>query len=66
MRASDLIAAIQAEILRHEMTPFEKDGQPVYGCKSCLKPAPTVPCFLAHIANDAIPKLIRSLSKHPE
>ena len=72
MKKSGLIAAIQREILRHELTTFVDEppvsskggnGVVVPGCSICRKRANTINDFLEHIAHDAIPPLIERLSQ---
>ena len=71
MKKSGLIAAIQREILRHELTTFVDEppvsskggkGVVVPGCSTCHKRANTITEFLEHIAH-AIPPLIERLSQ---
>ena len=64
MRKSELIAAIQKEILRHDFGTFVDNPPSVaQGCATCNKRANTTTQFLEHIANDAIPRLIEKLSQ---
>jgi hypothetical protein len=72
MKKSELIAAIQKEILRHDFGTFVDNppsvaqggrGVVVPGCTICNKRANTTAQFLEHIANDAIPRLIEGLSQ---
>ena len=72
MKKSELIAAIQKEILRHEFSTFVDEppvsskggkGVVVPGCSICRKRANTISDFLEHIAHDAIPPLIERLSQ---
>ena len=65
MKKSELIAAIQKEILRHDFETFVDNppsvaqggrGVVVPGCATCNKRANTTTHFLEHIANDAIPR----------
>jgi hypothetical protein len=72
MKKSELIAAIQKEILRHEFSTFvdeplvsSKGGKGVVipGCSTCRKRANTINEFLEHIAHEAIPPLIERLSQ---
>jgi len=76
MKKSELIAAIQKEILRHDFGTFV-DNPPsvaqggrgvvvVPGCATCMKRANTTTQFLEHIAKDAIPRLIEGLSQGKE
>jgi hypothetical protein len=66
MKKSELIAAIQKEILRHEFSTFVDEppvaskggkGVVVPGCSVCRRRANTISDFLEHIAHDAIPRL---------
>jgi len=75
MKKSELIAAIQKEILRHDFGTFVENppsvaqgghGMVVPGCTTCNKRANTMPQFLEHIARDAIPQLIERLSQGKE
>ena len=72
MRKSELIAAIQREILRHDFGTFVENppsvarggrGVVVPGCTICTKRANTTTQFLEHIAKDAIPRSIEGLSR---
>jgi len=75
MKKSELIAAIQKEILRHDFGTFADNppsvaqgsrGVVVPGCANCNKRANTTTQFLEHIAKDAIPPLIERLSEGTE
>jgi hypothetical protein len=72
MKKSDLIAAIQKEILRHDFDTYVDEppsvarggkGVVVPGCATCRVRANTTPEFLEHVTKDAIPKLIERLSQ---
>ena len=65
-----LIVVIQQEILRHDWNSFavpvdddEPDGPKVVvsGCPLCRKQIGTMPQFLDHLADDAIPGLFEKL-----
>jgi len=76
MKKSELIAAIQKEILRHDFGTFVDNppsvaqggrGVVVPGCTICNKRADTTTTqFLEHIAKDGIPQLIERLSQGKE
>jgi len=75
MKKSELIAAIQKEILRHDFGTFVDNppsvaqggrGVVVPGCATCNKRANTTTQFLEHIAKDAIPRSIEKLSQGKE
>ena len=72
MKKSELIVALQKEILRHEFSTFVDEppasskggkGVVIAGCSTCHKRANTINEFLEHIAHDAIPPLIERLSQ---
>jgi hypothetical protein len=72
MKKSDLIRAIQKEILRHDFSTYVENppaiaqggkGVVVPSCSVCRKRANTVNDFLEHIAYDAIPPIIEGLSQ---
>ena len=72
MQKSILLAAIQKEIYRHDFSYFVDDppsvaqggkGVVVAGCPACLKRISTIPQFLDHLTNDAMPALLDSLAK---
>ena len=64
-----LIVAIQQEIRRHDWDTFRVDleeggrGVTVPGCPLCRKQIGTMPQFLDHLADDAIPALFERLRK---
>jgi hypothetical protein len=70
MQKSELLAALQAEIHRHDFSHFI-DGPPsvaqggqgsvVSGCPACKKRI-NLSQFLDHLANDAMPSLLDRLS----
>ncbi len=71
MQKSVLLAAIQKEIQRHDLSYFVSDppsvaqggrGVVVAGCPACRKRLNTVSQFLDHLTNDAMPTLIERLS----
>jgi hypothetical protein len=71
VQKSILLAAIQREIQRHDLSYFVSDppsvaqggrGVVVAGCPTCRKRINTISQFLDHIANDALPPLIERLS----
>ena len=71
MQKSALLAAIQAEINRHDFSHFVDEppsiaqggkGVVVPGCPACRKRINTMPQFLDHLANDAMPALLDQLS----
>ena len=71
MQKSILLAAIQKEIQRHDLSYFVSDppsvaqggrGVVVAGCPACKKRINTITQFLDHLANDAMPGLIDRLS----
>ena len=75
MRKSELIAAIQKEILRHDFGTYVENppsvaqgggGVVVPGCATRNRRANTTTQFLEHIAKDAIPQLIGKLSQGKE
>jgi hypothetical protein len=71
VQKSVLLAAIQKEIHRHDLSYFVDKppsvvqggrGVVAAGCPACKKRINTIPEFLQHLSNDAIPALIESLS----
>ena len=71
MQKSALLAAIQAEINRHDFSHFIDEppsiaqggkGVVVPGCPACTQHINTMPQFLDHLANDAMPSLLDGLS----
>jgi hypothetical protein len=71
MQISVLLAAIQAEINRHDFSHFIDEppsiaqggkGVVVPGCPACRKRINTMPQFLDHLANDAMPELLERLT----
>ena len=71
MQKSVLLAALQAEIQRHDFSHFIDEppsiaqggkGVVVPGCPACKKHINTTSQFLDHLGYDAIPPLIDRLS----
>ena len=71
MQKSILLAAIQKEIQRHDLSYFVDNppsvaqggrGVVVAGFPTCKKRINTIPQFLDHLTNDALPPLIDRLS----
>ena len=71
MQRSILLAAIQKEIHRHDLSYFVNNppsvaqggkGVVVSGCPACEKRINTTVQFLDHLANDVMPALIDRLS----
>jgi hypothetical protein len=71
VQKSALLAAIQKEIHRHDLSYFVVDprsvaqggsGVVVAGCPTCRKRINTISHFLDHLAKDAMPALIERLS----
>jgi len=71
VQKSVLLAAIQKEIQRHDLSYFVSDppsvaqggrGVVVAGCPACRKRLNTISQFLDHLTNDALPPLIDRLS----
>ncbi len=62
MLKSNLIAAIQFEIRRHDWSTYMKDGIVRPGCSSCEVQINSTNQFVEHIAM-AIPSLIDDLSQ---
>jgi len=72
VQAALLLAAIQKEIHRHDLSYFVDEppsvaqggkGVVVSGCPACRKRINTMTQFLDHLANDAMPQLIDSLAQ---
>ena len=72
MQKSDLLCAIQQEILQHDFSYFVDEppsiaqggrGVVVPGCPACMKRINTMNKFPDHLANDAMPALIDKLSE---
>jgi hypothetical protein len=71
VQKSVLLAAIQKEIHRHDLSYFVNNppsvapggkGVVVSGCPACKKRINTMVQFLDHLANDAMPALIDRLA----
>lgn len=66
MLKSELLHAIQHELMQHDFDCFVDDSAGarvvVPGCPKCRKRIGTMPQFLDHLANDAMPKLLERLS----
>ena len=71
MLKSELLAAIQQEIHRHDFSHFVDEppsvaqggrGIVVSGCPACKKRINSISQFLDHLANDAMPALLDRLS----
>ncbi len=62
MMKSNLIAAIQVQIRRHDWSTFSEDGLTVPGCSTCKKKLYTIGQFVDHVC-DQIPALINHLSE---
>jgi hypothetical protein len=74
VQKSILLAAIQKEIQRHDLSYFVSDppsvaqggrGVVVAGCPACRKRLNTIIQFLDHLTNDAMPPLIERLATPP-
>jgi hypothetical protein len=72
VQKSILLAAIQKEIQRHDLSYFVDEppslaqggrGVVVSGCPTCGKRINTVPQFLDHLTKDAMPALIDRLAR---
>ncbi len=75
MQKSILLAAIQKEIRRHDLSYFVDEppsvaqhgrGVVVSGCPACKKRINTMQQFLDHLAKDAMPALLDRLSANKE
>jgi hypothetical protein len=71
MLKSELLRAIQIEIMQHDFDCFVDDppsraqggrGSVVPGCPKCKKRIGTMPQFLEHLASDVMPALLDRLS----
>jgi len=71
VQKSVLLAAIQKEIQRHDLSYFVDEppsvamggrGVVVAGCPACRKRINTISQFLDHLTKDALPPLIERLS----
>jgi Fe-S oxidoreductase len=62
MLKSQLLAAIQKEIYRHDFSHFEEKGVVVAGCPTCRRRIQSMNEFLDHLAKDAMPRLLDRLS----
>jgi hypothetical protein len=72
VQKSVLLAAIQKEIQRHDLSYFVDEppsvaqggkGVVVAGCPACRKRINTMTQFLDHLTNDVMPPLIDRLSE---
>jgi hypothetical protein len=75
VQKSALLAAIQKEIQRHDLSYFVDEppsvaqgerGVVVAGCPACRKRINTMTQFLDHLTNDVMPKLIDRLATTEE
>jgi hypothetical protein len=73
VQKSVLLAAIQKEIHRHDLSYFVDNppsvaqggkGVVVSGCPACKKRINTMSQFLDHLTNDAMPALIERLASN--
>jgi hypothetical protein len=71
VKKSELLRALQQEILRHDFSTFIDNppsvaqggrGICVPGCPACRKRLQTMNQFLHHLTEDALPPLIEKLS----
>jgi hypothetical protein len=71
MLKSQLLAALKAEIHRHDFSHFVENppsvaqggnGVVVPGCPTCQKRLNTMPQFLDHLCDDVLPGLLDRLS----
>jgi hypothetical protein len=64
MLKSQLLAAITAEIHRHDLSHFVDAGNRVVqpGCPTCRKAFYTVSQFIDHLSEDVLPPLLDKLS----
>ena len=64
MLKSELLAAISAEIHRHDLSHFVDAGNRVVqpGCPTCRKAFYTVSQFIDHLSEDVLPSLLDRLS----
>jgi hypothetical protein len=71
LKKSDLYAALRTELHRHDFSTFVDHppsiaqggkGVVVPGCPACRKRIDTMPQFLDHLADDALPPLLGRLS----
>jgi hypothetical protein len=72
VKKSELLKALQQEILRHDFSYFVDQppsiaqggkGVVVPGCPACMKRINTMNQFLRHLTEDAMPSLIEKLSE---
>ena len=63
MLKSKLLGAIRTELRRHDLSHFQEDRVVVPGCPRCKKRFFTVPQFITHINDDALPRLLDPLSE---
>jgi hypothetical protein len=72
MLKSELLAALKAEIHRHDLSHFVSEppsvaqgggGVVVPGCPACKKRFGTVPQFIEHITEDVLPAVLDRLSQ---
>lgn len=71
MKRSDLLAALQAEIRRHDFSTFLSETPSVAqggkgvvhpGCPACRKKIYTMAQFMDHLADDVLPEIVNRLS----
>jgi hypothetical protein len=72
MKKSELLAALECEILRHNLSTFVDSppsiaqggrGVVVTGCPMCRRQFGTVAQFVQHLTDDVLPELLDKLSK---
>jgi hypothetical protein len=62
MLKSQLLAEIQAEIRKHDLSHFQEDKVVVPGCPRCRKRFYTVPQIIDHLSDDVLAPLLDRLS----
>jgi len=62
MRKSELLKALQTELVRHDLDTFRDGNVVIPGCPLCRKRLNTVANFIDHISKDVLPALLDRLS----
>jgi hypothetical protein len=66
MQKSELLAALQSEIRRHNFSTFYKKGVVVPGCPPCGKRLNTRGQFIDYLAEEVLPGLLDRLSSQTD
>jgi hypothetical protein len=62
MLKSELLKALQQELLRHEFCTYIRDGYAEPGCKTCKLRLNTQGQFMEHLCKDVLPAVLDRLA----